>query len=67
VLTLYDRMLGTYTPAERAPSVVNGLKDADPAQISSFHRLLSMPFRRPQRPLTQKSGSHGSAVDNILV
>ena len=44
VLTLYDRLLGTYTPAERAASVVYGLDDVDPAAVSSFPALLSMPF-----------------------
>ena len=37
-------MLGTFTPSERAYSVVYGLDDADPAQSASFPALLSMPF-----------------------
>ena len=44
VLTLYDRLLGTYTPAERAASVVYGLDDVDPVAVASFPALLSMPF-----------------------
>jgi sterol desaturase/sphingolipid hydroxylase (fatty acid hydroxylase superfamily) len=44
VLTLYDRLLGTYTPADRAHTVVYGLADADPADAGSLPRLLSMPF-----------------------
>jgi sterol desaturase/sphingolipid hydroxylase (fatty acid hydroxylase superfamily) len=44
VLTLYDRLLGTYTPSERAASVVYGLDDVDPAAVESFPALLSMPF-----------------------
>src|SRR6267142_1650784 len=45
VLTVYDRMLGTFTSADRAESVVYGLDEADPIQAASFPGLLSMPFR----------------------
>jgi sterol desaturase/sphingolipid hydroxylase (fatty acid hydroxylase superfamily) len=45
--TLYDRLLGTYTPADRAHSVVYGLDTADPATIASFPGLLAQPFRGP--------------------
>lgn len=44
VLTLYDRLLGTYTPSERAYSVIYGLNDADPVRSGSFPGLLAMPF-----------------------
>jgi len=44
VLTLWDRLLGTFTPSERAYSVVYGLDDADPAQLGSFPALMTMPF-----------------------
>ncbi len=44
VLTVWDRLLGTFTPAERAYTVVYGLDDADPAQLGSFAALLAMPF-----------------------
>jgi sterol desaturase/sphingolipid hydroxylase (fatty acid hydroxylase superfamily) len=47
--TLYDRLLGTYTPADRARTVVYGLDDADPATIASFSGLLAQPFRAPDR------------------
>jgi sterol desaturase/sphingolipid hydroxylase (fatty acid hydroxylase superfamily) len=46
VLTIYDRVFGTYTPSHRAESVVYGLDDADPARIGSFSGLMSMPFGR---------------------
>src|SRR5262249_27777487 len=42
--TLYDRLLGTYTPAERAASVTYGLDDADPEQLGSLPGLLALPF-----------------------
>jgi sterol desaturase/sphingolipid hydroxylase (fatty acid hydroxylase superfamily) len=45
LLTVYDRVLGTYTPADRATSVVYGLDEADPARTASFPGLLSMPFQ----------------------
>jgi sterol desaturase/sphingolipid hydroxylase (fatty acid hydroxylase superfamily) len=44
VLTIYDRILGTFTPADRAESVVYGLDEVDPARIGSFGALLSLPF-----------------------
>jgi len=50
LLTIYDRLLGTYTPAERATSVVYGLDDADPEVVGSFPGLLSMPFRVSEKP-----------------
>jgi hypothetical protein len=53
VLCLYDRLLGTFTPAERAASVVYGLDGTDPVRGGSFSGLLSMPFaRRPDSPGT---------------
>jgi sterol desaturase/sphingolipid hydroxylase (fatty acid hydroxylase superfamily) len=45
LLTIYDRVLGTYTPAERADSVVYGLDEAEPMKRANVARLLSMPFR----------------------
>jgi sterol desaturase/sphingolipid hydroxylase (fatty acid hydroxylase superfamily) len=44
LLTLYDRLLGTYTPADRAETVVYGLDDANPGQLGSFRALLALPF-----------------------
>ena len=46
VLCLYDRLLGTFTPADRAASVVYGLDGTDPVRGGSFSGLLSMPFVR---------------------
>jgi sterol desaturase/sphingolipid hydroxylase (fatty acid hydroxylase superfamily) len=48
LLTIYDRVLGTYTPANRATSVVYGLDEADATKIASFPGLLSMPFQTPE-------------------
>ena len=45
VLSLYDRLLGTFTPVERASSLSYGLNDVDPARAASFPALLAMPFR----------------------
>jgi sterol desaturase/sphingolipid hydroxylase (fatty acid hydroxylase superfamily) len=44
VLTVWDRLLGTYTPSERAYTVEYGLDDADQAQLRSFSALLTLPF-----------------------
>src|SRR6185436_12595983 len=49
LLTVYDRLLGTYTPAERAASVAYGLDAADAATLASFPGLLVMPFRAGER------------------
>jgi len=50
LVTLYDRVLGTYTPAERAHSVKYGLDDAEALGRASFPGLLSIPFHTPRRP-----------------
>jgi sterol desaturase/sphingolipid hydroxylase (fatty acid hydroxylase superfamily) len=44
VLSIYDRLLGTFTPSDRAESVVYGLDDVDPVRSASFAGLMSMPF-----------------------
>jgi sterol desaturase/sphingolipid hydroxylase (fatty acid hydroxylase superfamily) len=48
LVTIYDRLLGTYTPADRAPRVVYGLDDVDPVSAASCTGLLSMPFQAPE-------------------
>jgi sterol desaturase/sphingolipid hydroxylase (fatty acid hydroxylase superfamily) len=45
LLTVYDRLLGTFTPAERAHSVVYGLDDAESMAAGSYPALLGLPFR----------------------
>jgi sterol desaturase/sphingolipid hydroxylase (fatty acid hydroxylase superfamily) len=52
--TLYDRLLGTYTPAERAASVTYGLDDADAARLGSLPGLLALPFRRTARRVADR-------------
>jgi len=47
--TLYDRLLGTYTPALRARSVNYGLAHAELETIESFPRLLALPFAPSER------------------
>jgi sterol desaturase/sphingolipid hydroxylase (fatty acid hydroxylase superfamily) len=46
VLTLYDRLLGTYVPSDRAYSVVYGLEDVAVDRAASLSALLGMPFER---------------------
>jgi sterol desaturase/sphingolipid hydroxylase (fatty acid hydroxylase superfamily) len=46
LLTVYDRMFGTYTPSERAASVEYGWDTADAGKVASFRGLLTMPFER---------------------
>jgi len=50
LLTVYDRVLGTYTPSERARSIVYGLHNVNRVQASSFRGLLLMPFQPPPEP-----------------
>ena len=66
LLTIYDRVFGTFTPSDRAPSVVYGLADVDPTRVGSFGALLSVPFE-PEGFLTQKSGSDSAHTDTIPV
>jgi sterol desaturase/sphingolipid hydroxylase (fatty acid hydroxylase superfamily) len=49
LLTIYDRVLGTYTPAERPRTVTYGLDDAQRMGAASFPALLVMPFEGPER------------------
>ena len=51
LLTVYDRLLGTFTPSERAASVKYGLDDAEEMGRASFGGLVLTPFERtPRRP-----------------
>ena len=49
LLTIYDRLLGTYTPAERAQTVVYGLDDDRNLGQASFAGLVTFPFQRRER------------------
>lgn len=66
VLTIYDRLFGTFTPSDRAASVVYGLDEVPPGRSGSFAGLLSMPFRTAaERSLTEKSGAGRAYPDNM--
>lgn len=52
LLTIYDRLLGTYTPAERAQTVVYGLDDDGNLGRASFTGLVTIPFQRAEAPTT---------------
>jgi len=45
VLSVYDHLLGTFTPTERAVNVTYGLNDEPPGG-GTFRSLLTRPFRR---------------------
>src|SRR5262245_47343219 len=51
LLTLYDRLLGTYTPAARAEKVVYGLNEAERLAAAAFPGLLTLPFERDPAPV----------------
>lgn len=48
LLSVYDRLFGTFTSIDRARSVTYGLDDVDAIEARSFSRLLAMPFRSPR-------------------
>jgi len=48
LLTIYDRLLGTYPPAERAQTVVYGLDDDRHLGQASFTGLVTIPFQRAE-------------------
>jgi sterol desaturase/sphingolipid hydroxylase (fatty acid hydroxylase superfamily) len=62
VLTVYDRVFGTFTASDRAVSVVYGLDGADPTRIASFRALLSMPFEREVQALPDTKVRIGTSV-----
>ena len=49
LLTIYDRLLGTYTASARAASVAYGLDDAGGMSTASFPGLVALPFHRSER------------------
>jgi sterol desaturase/sphingolipid hydroxylase (fatty acid hydroxylase superfamily) len=48
LVTIYDRLLGTFTPADRAKSVVYGLDDVNRESAGTLAGLLWLPFRRAE-------------------
>jgi sterol desaturase/sphingolipid hydroxylase (fatty acid hydroxylase superfamily) len=46
LLSLHDRLFGTFVPTERALSVRYGLEDVAPTESPSFGAMLAMPWRR---------------------
>jgi sterol desaturase/sphingolipid hydroxylase (fatty acid hydroxylase superfamily) len=62
ILSLYDRLLGTFTATERASSVVYGLNDTEALHAASLPRLLSMPFHVAELVACEPAGTAGSVV-----
>lgn len=62
ILSLYDRLLRTFTPTDRAFSVVYGLNDADTVRAASLLRLLSMPFHGVELANRKSAGTARSAA-----
>jgi sterol desaturase/sphingolipid hydroxylase (fatty acid hydroxylase superfamily) len=62
ILSLYDRLLHTFTPTDRAFSVVYGLNDAAAVRAASLPRLLSMPFRSVESAIREPAGAARSAA-----
>jgi sterol desaturase/sphingolipid hydroxylase (fatty acid hydroxylase superfamily) len=49
IFSVFDRMLGTFTPSARARSVAYGLKGYDAADSQQLRALLHLPFRGADR------------------
>jgi sterol desaturase/sphingolipid hydroxylase (fatty acid hydroxylase superfamily) len=49
LLTIYDRVLGTYVRSDRAESVVYGLDDAGRMSTASFPGLVAIPFQPSEK------------------
>jgi sterol desaturase/sphingolipid hydroxylase (fatty acid hydroxylase superfamily) len=56
LLSLHDRLFGTFTPTAHAFSVTYGLDEVDPSEGQSFGALVTMPWRSKSRP-------HGQAPE----
>jgi sterol desaturase/sphingolipid hydroxylase (fatty acid hydroxylase superfamily) len=62
ILSLYDRLLHTFTPTDRAFSVIYGLTDTDAVRAESLPRLLSMPFHVVELATGEPAGTMGSVA-----
>jgi len=62
ILSLYDRLFGTFTPTDRAVAVVYGLSDAEELRVASLPRLLAMPFHVDELAIRASVGTAGSAA-----
>jgi len=62
LLSLYDRVLGTFTPTERALTVAYGLDDVDPAAAQSFVGMNTMPWRARNAPVGEASAETSAAA-----
>ena len=68
LLTIYDRLLGTYTPSDRATTVVYGLDDDGRMSAARLPGLLTIPFDTgtpAASSLTEKSESKPPPAGNM--
>jgi sterol desaturase/sphingolipid hydroxylase (fatty acid hydroxylase superfamily) len=67
LLTIYDRLLGTYTPAARAATVSYGLDDAEALAHASFGGLMTIPFRGTDTRVSGESyaNERSRALDGV--
>jgi sterol desaturase/sphingolipid hydroxylase (fatty acid hydroxylase superfamily) len=61
IFSLFDRMLGTFTPSARARSVDYGLGGYDDADSQQLRALLRLPFRGPSRSSAPQSPPRGAS------
>ena len=66
VLSIYDRLLGTFTSTQHAPSVVYGLNDVDLARAASFRGLLAMPFHGRQAAMISSTTRVNNAQTEVI-
>ncbi|HJQ84472.1 MAG TPA: sterol desaturase family protein, partial [Candidatus Binatia bacterium] len=49
LLSVWDRVFGTYTPSSEGTAVVYGLHGFDRPELQTIYALLAQPFRRNER------------------
>jgi sterol desaturase/sphingolipid hydroxylase (fatty acid hydroxylase superfamily) len=58
LFSVFDRLLGTFTPSARATSVQYGLEGYDDFETQTFRGLLRVPFRGRDRPAAVSPVDH---------
>jgi sterol desaturase/sphingolipid hydroxylase (fatty acid hydroxylase superfamily) len=63
LLTVYDRLLGTYTPAARAETIVYGLNDTERLAEAPLPGLLTLPFESdPMNSVSDRKVRLGAGI-----
>jgi sterol desaturase/sphingolipid hydroxylase (fatty acid hydroxylase superfamily) len=63
LVSWWDRLFGTFTPASHGAEVTYGLDDFDDARTQSTAGLLALPFRRARMPAGSAGEPHGGTAE----